>query len=102
MKRKMTLLALGGNCGGLGARGLVASLLGAVAAKPSRASKSNKAHVPKPSPAWRNISRRDMKRERTGGCCQEFIDASINVNEFVGVEEGQTELRELRFKWRRG
>src|SRR5216683_5084623 len=94
MNRKMTAWAGAGKGGVLGASGLRTAVFAGFAAEPSRASKSSSAQAPKPSPACRSISRRDMNRERIGGWCNGFMPVSVKIREFVRVEQRQAEFRQ--------
>ncbi len=60
MNRKITCLARAGKCGGRAANGFAADTGGAAGSRPSRPSRSSSAQLPKPSPAWRSICRREI------------------------------------------
>src|SRR6266849_2601702 len=100
MKRKITCLARAGKCGFLAASGLPTVPAAAAGRTLSRLSKSSKAQVPKPNPAQRSISRREISGGPTecGWCEQQGMVAIplIDVTEFVGVEQGETKFGERR------
>src|SRR5262249_885174 len=91
---KMTALARGVNCGARGASGLPepgapATGFASAASSPSRCSSPARARAPKPPPAFRRKSRRGGK---PGRCEEGFMATSVDVEEFVTVDEHMAQV----------
>src|SRR5215831_1159281 len=91
MKRKMQAFAFPGKCGGLARSGFRSGDPAAWAEKnPSSSRRAVKANPAKPAPICQRNSRRDPAQSGREARLAEERE-SIDINEFVQVEQKQTE-----------
>src|SRR5205807_7860751 len=104
--RKITLLALAGSCGFLGASGLRNGVLASAALawlekKPSWESRPVNARPVKPAP----VSQRNSRRVRRQNCPDSFIIASpgtisVEINKLIRVQHEETIILQRAFRKR--
>src|SRR4051812_37965949 len=90
MNRKMTLFAVAGSSGGLGASGFCGCGEAQAAAlkKPSPASREVRAAAPNPQPVSQRNSRR-VRRQKVLRSADDMDMPSIKINKFVQVQHGE-------------